>query len=249
MTRKISQIPGLNYNAWYLDDANVSGPLAALSSCVQITRLEGPALGLVLNQAKSVITGTGFSSHLLGDYNLSELNWKHDDGTPTATVLGVAPVGAQTFIRRSFSKTVETLCTFHEALSLLNEPQPELLLARLSLRVARVTHLLRTVPRELIEVELAAVDDIMNGTLIRTIGTKLTGEAWKRAGLPIRLRGLGVTHCVAVAPAAFISSALRFGDETAELDLPIDAGLPSAALLSAATCLPIRSAAVASLRA
>ena len=65
---EISQVQGVQWSAWYLDDGNIAGPPAALSACIEITKQKGPPLGLHLNCAETTITGTGLSQQLgVGD--------------------------------------------------------------------------------------------------------------------------------------------------------------------------------------
>ena len=74
-------------------------------------------------------------------------------------------------------------------------------------------HLLRMVNHLLVRDELHALDTLFYDTVSRIAGVNLSPEAWLQAGLPVRLGGLGMTRSLAVAPAALVSSALRFSSK------------------------------------
>jgi hypothetical protein len=232
---------------WYLDDSNIVGTLEGLRNCLEVALQEGPSLGLHLNCEKSCITGKGLDPEILQQHGLGDLKLSLEDGEPAAVVLG-CPLGSPVFVKRAVGAVVAKVKSFHEALSHVEDPQIELYLSRLSLGTCRVTHLLRMVSHHLIRDELHALDAIFFDTISRLAGMTLPPEAWQQAGLPVRLGGLGMTRSSAVAPAALVSSALRFAVKAEALGLPPEAAQPSAEIRVAAAALPSKGCAVAALR-
>ena len=165
----------MDWSAWYLDDGNIAGSLEALSRCVEITQKEGPQLGLHLNREKCTFTGSGHTPDALQQLRLGDLRWVHEDGEGAATVLG-SPIGAAGYILNIVGKVVDKLHVFHRALAKLEDPQVELYLARGSLSVCRVTHLLRVVSKELMREKLTSLDALFRNTLNRIVGAPLTDE-------------------------------------------------------------------------
>ena len=49
------EVPGLNINAWYLDDGSLCGSAAVLAKALKIVEDEGPSRGLQLNRSKSLL--------------------------------------------------------------------------------------------------------------------------------------------------------------------------------------------------
>ena len=52
-------VPSLAINAWYLDDGTLAGSAANLATALQIVEEDGPAVGLHLNRAKSLLHISG----------------------------------------------------------------------------------------------------------------------------------------------------------------------------------------------
>ena len=50
-----AEVPGLNINAWYLDDRTLCGTPDDLAEVLRIVEEEGPARGFLLNRAKSLL--------------------------------------------------------------------------------------------------------------------------------------------------------------------------------------------------
>ena len=129
----------------------------------------------------------------------------------------------------------------------VQDPQVELILARSSLGICRITHLMRGVPGRCLTAGLDCVDQQLRTTVERIVGAVLDGSGWLQAGLPLRMGGLGLTHSKLMAGAAFTASALGFAARAQSLGLPLEASLPTADLREAVASLPQRGAAVVEL--
>ena len=140
------------------------------------------------------------------------------------------PIGPEPFLQLQLAPTLGKLSRFCRAVLHLRDPQVALMLLRQSLGICRVTHILRTVDTTLIFTALEALDDMYLNVLRSLISDELTPDSWEQAGLPTRHGGLGLTHCLSVAPLAYVASVLTFSDKCLDLKLPQAARLPSAAL-------------------
>ena len=123
------------------------------------------------------------------------------------------------------------------------------MLLRQSLGICRVTHILRTVDPTAISTELEALDSIYLDTLQFLASYELTPDAWVQGGLPVKLGGVGLSHCSDVAPLAYVASALTFSAKCRDLGLPVSASLPPKAFGSACSLIsPALGPAVAELK-
>ena len=160
-----------------------------------------------------------------------------DGDQPAAVVLGT-PVGSIAFQQKALITASDKVRHFHQALAHLQNPQVELFLARHSLGLCRITHLIRTVDSSHIQGELDTFDSTLLSTLNRIALTSLSANAWAQSGLPIRMGGLSLSHSRLIAPAAYTSSALQFAERATALLLPSEASHPTEALKLAVNQLP-----------
>ena len=202
---------------------------------------------MTLNKTKSTITGLNLTKEVLAQHGLSDLTLVMEGSQPAAVVFG-HPVGPSSFVDRAMAAVVTKLRALHKALGRVQDPQVELLLARASLGVCRVTHLMRGVLGRCLTQGLDTVDQLCRSTLERIVGGALDADAWIQASLPLRMGGLGMTHSKSMAGAAFTASALGFASRAHSLGLPMEAAVPTEDLREAVASLPQRGAAVADLR-
>ena len=237
LAQKLKQIPNLPWSGWFLVDSSMAGDLTALRSCTENLRKEGPSLGLRLNPAKSTITGSNLSKELLVQHGLDDLVLVMEHAQPAVVVLG-HPLGPPPFVERMMVTVLTKLKSYHSALAHLQDPQVELYLAKASLGVCRVTHLMREVPGRCLAQGLHQADQLFISTADRITGAALDEDAWTQASLPLRMGGLGLTHCKPMAGAAFTASALIFAARVQGLGLPMEAARPTVDLQEAVASLP-----------
>ena len=166
MAEKVGQVPGVSWNAWYLDNGNVITTVAGAKLIVDMLLSEGPHHGLYLNLSKTSITGHNLSpAHLeasgLPDHLLHSAPGL--ENSPTATVLGT-PVGPEPFIQLQMAPIFGKVARLCRAVGHLRDPQVALLLLRQSLGICRVTHILRTADPTLIALQLEALDSMYLNT-------------------------------------------------------------------------------------
>ena len=86
-------------------------------------------------------------------------------------------------------------------------------------------------PRTTSTTAFTLVVKLTYSTLVTTrtsfVSADISHDAWVQAGLPIRLGGLGLTHCLEAAPLAFVASSFTFSEQSSLLRLPVAASFPN----------------------
>ena len=246
LAENIGMLPGVTWNAWYIDDGNIITTAAGARLVLDLVLSEGHQHGLFLNLNKTTISGHGLTPEYLQSLGLPGqlLQLCPCAGkAPAATVLGT-PVGPQPFLKLQMAPILEKVRRLCRAVRHLRHSQVSLMLLRQSLGICRVTHILRTVDPTAISAELEALDSIYLDTFRFLAFSDLTPDAWVQGGLPIKLGGVGLAHCTDVAPLAY-----GFSGKCSDLKLPTSASLPPKAFVSACSLIsPALCPAVAELK-
>ena len=137
------EIPDLKINAWYLDDGTLCGSPNDIAKALRIIEKEGPARGLLLNRAKSLL-------YVPADSDVS-INPPPSD-VPVVregfTLLG-CPVGPPSFCESTVMNRVKKVKEALARLPDLEDSQMEATLLRSCLALPKVAFVLRTTPPQL----------------------------------------------------------------------------------------------------
>ena len=198
-----AEVPGLNINAWYLDDGTLCGTPDDLAEALRIVEEEGPAQGLLLNRAKSrlYIPKDGDSSYNPLPPDIIT--------TDTGFILLGCPVGPRQLCEMTFLKRVEKLKETLAKLADLEDSQMEATLLRSCLALLKVAFSLRTCPPSHIIQATATFDEAMREALTNLTGCPLSGWAWLKASLPSSRGGLNIRRATLHASAAYIGSLVQ----------------------------------------
>ena len=178
-----AEVPGLKVNAWYLDEGTLCGSPKDLATALGIVEQEGPARGLNLNRAKSLL-------YIADDADFTNNPLPPDIPiTRTGFSLLGCPIDPPSFCEEVFSRRVEKL---KETLTRLPDPQMETTLLRSCLSLPKVSFSLRSCPPDFIKQGTANFDDAMWDALSDLVGSPLTDWAWLKASLPSSLGGLNL---------------------------------------------------------
>ena len=177
------QVPGLLINAWYLDDGTLCGSAKDLHTALNIIEEEGPARGLHLNRAKSLLHIPEDSPSapyiLLADIPISQGGFN---------LLG-SPIGPSSHCEVSVLKRVKKVEEILTRLPDLQDSQMEATLLRSCLALPKVAFALRTCPPSKIKGASEAFDNALRGALSDLAGAPLSDWAWLKASLPCSLGG------------------------------------------------------------
>jgi hypothetical protein len=193
LVKRVHGLTGIKWTTWYLDDGNLFASPSAARASISLIEEVGPLMGLFLNKQKSTITGAALTPHQLEAYGLQDLRLCMDGNSPAAIVLG-NPIGSPKFVQANVVPVVNKVARFFDALPRLLDPQVELFLARYSLSICRITHLMRAQPPSVVGIEFGQFVAIIKAYIARLVACPVTAEAWTQVGLPLRLGGLGLTH-------------------------------------------------------
>ena len=198
-----AEVPGLNINAWYLDDGTLCGTPDDLAEALQIVEEEGPARGLLLNRAKFLlyIPKDGDSSYNPLPPDIST--------TGTGFILLGCPVGPPPLCETTFLKRVEKLKETLAKLADLEDSQMEATLLRSCFALPKVAFSLRTCPPSHIIQARATFDVAMREALTDLTGCPLSEWAWLKASLPSSRGGLNIRRATLHASAAYIGSLVQ----------------------------------------
>ena len=128
----MAEVPGLNINAWYLDDGTLCGTPDDLVEALRIVEEEGPARLLLLNRAKSLL-------YIPEDGDPSYNPLPPDiPTTETGFILLGCPVGPPHLCEMSFLKRVEKLKVTLAKMADLEDSQMEATLLRSCLALPKV---------------------------------------------------------------------------------------------------------------
>jgi hypothetical protein len=194
-----ASVPGLNLNAWYLDDGTLCGSPQDLLAAINIIEQEGPSRGLQLNRSKSLLFIP--SSSLLHNPLPSDIPVTNEG----FDLLG-SPIGPPSYCLSSVSRRISKLEDALSNLSLLSDSQLELSLLRSCLAYPKISFSLRTCPPSFISDAITSFDNLMFDSLSHLVGCHLSDWSWSKASLPIRLGGLGLRRASLHAAAAFVAS-------------------------------------------
>ena len=199
------QVPGLVINAWYLDDGTLRGSARYLQAALTIIEGEGPALGLHLNRAKSLLYipegASPTTNPLPPDIPTTSEGFVHL-GSPIGS-----PFSESVILRRV--KKVETALS---RLPDLLDSQMETTLLRSCLSLPKVAFALHTCPPEYIANASKVFYSAIRASLSDITGCPLPDWSWEKATLPSSLGGLNLRLASIHAPAAFIGSLIRCQD-------------------------------------
>ena len=200
------QVPGLVINAWYLDDGTLCGSARNLQAALTIIEGEGPALGLHLNRAKSLLyipEGASPATNPL------------PPDIPTTSegfVLLGSPIVSPSFSESVILRRVNKVETALSRLPDLLDSQMETTLLRSCLSLPKVAFALRTCPPEYIANASKVFYSAIRASLSDITGCPLPDWSWEKATLPSSLGGLNLRLASIHAPAAFIGSLIRCQD-------------------------------------
>ena len=203
------EVPGLQMNAWYLDDGTLCGSSEDLLKALRIIEEDGPARGLQLNRVKSLL-------FVPADADLSENLLPSD--IPIARdgfVLLGAPVGSTTFCSSQACKRVGKIQSALDLLPELDDSQMEYVFLRSCLSLPKFVVILRTCPPSFIEDAIQNLDRALYDSVSEIVGAPLPDWAWKKATLPVPFGGLGFR--LATSHASFISSVSKSAHLVAEI--------------------------------
>ena len=89
----MTEVPELKLNAWYLDDGTLAGRRADLQKAVDIILREGPARGLYLSTANTVLPPLLPKSTVWSPNNISDCDDPLDRGIPRVEAPGIVLLG------------------------------------------------------------------------------------------------------------------------------------------------------------
>ena len=139
-----TEVPGLKVNAWYLDD----GTLADLQKAVDIILREGPARGLHLSTANTVLPPLLPKSTVWSPYDISDSDDPLDRGIPRVMDPGIvllgSPIGDLQFTQEWIKRKVAKVKDITDHLPYLQDAHVEFVLLRSCLSLPKVMFILRT---------------------------------------------------------------------------------------------------------
>ena len=194
------EVPSLLLNVWYLDDGTLCGSPGDLSSALDIIEQHGPARGLFLNRAKSLL-------HVPDGVPLAQISFPEEIPITRGgfNLLG-CPIGPPSHCEAAVSERIKGIQRTLTKLADLQDSQMETTILRSCLSLPKVAFALRTCPPNQIKAATDAFDDTMFEALSDLAGCPLSQWAWLKASLPSSLGGLNIRRASLHAPAAFISS-------------------------------------------
>ena len=193
-----SEVPTLLLNNWYLDDGTLCGSALNLERALSIIEQEGPARGLRLNRAKSLLYIPPDSDP---DFNCLP---PEIPTTSDGFVLLGSPVGPPSFcdsvVQRRISKIQELL----QFLPDLEDAQMEYVLLRSCLSFPKFAFAVRTCPPHVLRQSIPLFDSVIHGYLSHLLGGCPPPWSLLKASLPIAMGGLGLRRASLHGPAAFL---------------------------------------------
>ena len=206
----------LDLQVWFLDDGTLVGDTAEVAQALHIIQQEGPALGLHLNAAKTVVWWPQWDPRredagLFPD-GIAQL---HPEKGGVSLLGGGVSLDID-FLREVATKRVTESLADMATLLEMDDPHIKLLILRACLGVPRLVYAMRTLPaeawrrgpgeklgpaEEFDEGLAAAIADIVMG------GTgSLSASSLHQAALPIDLGGLGIARASDILPYAHVAS-------------------------------------------
>ncbi|MFS7940784.1 putative reverse transcriptase domain, DNA/RNA polymerase superfamily [Helianthus anomalus] len=196
----------LLFHAWYLDDGTIIGDATQVAKALDIIRVEGPSLGLLLNIKKTEVfwpTCDGVKTQ--------EGLFPREIGRPVHGVklLGGAVSRDGQFISGLALKRAKCAVELMGRLKCLKDPQSELLLLRSCMGVAKLLFGLRTCQPSYVGEAVSVFDKGLRNTIedIVVCGGAFFGDLqWRLASLPTRFGGLGICSAEDASSYAFVAS-------------------------------------------
>ena len=223
------EVPSLLINVWYLDDGTLCGSANDLRAALAIIEEDGPARGLHLNRAKSLL-------HIPVDDPLNHNPLPADRGG--FDLLG-SPIGPASHCESTVLRRVMKVQEILARLGDLQDSQMEATLLRSCLALPKVAFALRTSPPSHTQQASVVFDNAMLEALSDLAGGPLPEWARLKASLPSSLGGLNIRRASLHAPAAYISSL----DQSKLLVARILGRVPEASSHQAPALLDLASAA------
>ena len=202
--KKLIDFLSSKLNGWYLDDGNVGGNLeSTLIDINKIIEYEHES-GLVLNASKCEVfifncnqeTKTSIyekiSNVLPGVKLLNEVDLL---GAPISNSL------IPTYLNKK-KECVELMCDRLKKLDI----HPALCLLRCCMSSPKLIYLLRTCPSFLYPNDLSEIDELFRLTLENISNTRINGNIWDQASLPMKYGGIGIRKTTDLAIPAYFSS-------------------------------------------
>ena len=206
LVESLSTSTGLLLNAWYLDDGTLIGSYSAVSAALSILETDGPQIGLHINLSKCALYWPTINSTRLADVGISPLIPVFDDGLP---LLGGAISVDLDFLQAVAQKRFTKAAAHMARLSILQDPQLQLLLLRNCLSMPKVNYTLRTLPWQEVRTVGHTYDEALAGALSDLLAvdrSQLTSRSLHLAGLPLRDGGLGLLSVADVSCFAYLAS-------------------------------------------
>ena len=195
------EVPGLNINAWYLDDGTLCGSAADLSAALAIIEEDGPSRGLKLNRKKSLLYIPEDASFVANPLP-PEIPFVRSG----FDLLG-SPIGPPSHCEASMMKRVLKVQEILKRLPDLQDSQMECTILRYCLALPKISFaLLRSCPPQHVKNAISAFDFSMLEALSDLAGGPLPNWSWLKASLPASLGGLGICQASFHATAAYIGS-------------------------------------------
>ena len=206
-----TEVPGLKVNAWYLDDGTLAGTMADLQKAVDIILREGPARGLHLSTANTVLPPLLPKSTVWSPYD-SDSDDPLDRGIPRVMDPGIvllgSPIGDLQFTQEWIKRKVAKVKDITDHLPYLQDAHVEFVLLRSCLSLPKVMFILRTTDPTNNQALWEEFDCITREALTRILGTPVGDSQWSQAKLPVSMGGLGLRSAEDHTPAAYLTSLL-----------------------------------------
>jgi len=180
-------IPGIEFNAWYLDDGCLIGTHSAILDAINLMESRGPERGMILNR------GPG-KSELFWPTLPKSCSLPSDIDRPSTLSLLGTDISHPPIVPSKLYKLTDQL-------RLVNPPTAFILLR--DCIQASFTHFLRTTPPSKSSDWCAAADLLLRNCLESLMGTLLPAQHTPLQSIDLRLPSL-------VAPAAYYGSRVQF---------------------------------------
>jgi hypothetical protein len=191
-----SDLDGILWQAWYMDDGTLVGTLEGLSKVVAAIQSDGPTRGLFLNKKKCVLWGPAVSpANLENHVDLQGISTMPFVPTSGLRVLGVPvdhPANLGTFTTTMFNKAVTRLEAMCSRLTHLPATHVQYTLLRYCLDGCRLNFLTRCSSMTHTTALVQRADAVLRQTLGDILGTPMSQKQWDQATLPQRLGGPGI---------------------------------------------------------
>jgi hypothetical protein len=210
------QVGGGMVEYWYLDDGDIlCHPLLVLpflDAFDEANAKIGAERNILKTEVLYYATQPTLEQHA-AQWQLDQVRTKASvslasDGTLT---LGVA-TGSSEFVTSQLQRKTQVVKAMHERVQLCQDPQAEFILARESLGLGRVNHILRVHGHSLVERDgAAAAFDAVGRTSLERLFQGMTDEGHTQATLSAKEAGLGWREALDVARPAHLGCLVAVG--------------------------------------